>query len=261
MTKEKKFLRYKGKKIYYYLKRKKKIFLFIHGIGGCLEHFYNAKNYAKNDNGILLVDLPGFGSSFRKGAAPKNIAEYHAKALLFILKNLKIAKLNIVFFSLSTCYLKFFISSEKWKDVEKIFFIEPSIMKGDLDWSLKIYHKGKTEYKNYVKKLKANYKKLFYITFPTINFKKKNTLIKNIENMNYDYLYKLVKSSVNAILKNKLFFLIKNMKKKIFFIYSKKNSQYKIKINKKKNKFYLIDSKYHHIMLDKPKEVYSKILT
>ena len=79
--------------------------------------------------------------------------------------------------------------------------------------------------------------------------------------MNYDYLYKLVKSSVYAILKNKLFFLIKNMKKEIFFIYSKKNSQYKIKINKKRNKFYLIDSKYHHIMLDKPKEVYSKILT
>ena len=55
--------------------------------------------------------------------------------------------------------------------------------------------------------------------------------------MNYDYLYKLVKSSVYAILKNKLFFLIKNMKKEIFFIYSKKNSQYKIKINKKETNF------------------------
>jgi len=98
------------------------------------------------------------------------------------------------------------------------------------------------------------------MTFPTACLKKKNNFIKSIEKMNCDYLYKLIKSSVSLILNKKILNLIRNIKKEIFFIYSKRNSQNKIIIDEKRNKFFLINSKYHHIMLDKPKEVYSKIL-
>jgi len=260
MLKEGKFLKYEGKKIFYYLKRGKKIFLFIHGVGGCSEHFFKVKNYLKDDNGFLLIDLPGFGRSFRKGAPPKNLLRHHFKSMIFVLKHLNIKKINVIFFSLSTCYLKFLIFSSKWKDVEKVFFIEPSIVKHDLDWSLKVFELGRTEYKNYIKKFKSNYKKVLNLTFPDISSKKKDIFIQSIKKMNGEYLHNLIKNSVQLILSKKILFLIKNLKKKVFFIYSEKNSQYKFKIKKKRNRFYKIKSKYHHIMLDKPKEVYSKIL-
>ena len=79
-------------KVYYSFKHGKKTYIFLHGIGGCKNHFAKAFDYIKNKNvGVLTIDLPGFGKSkLPKKFKIKSVISLHVEVLNRLIKKLKI---------------------------------------------------------------------------------------------------------------------------------------------------------------------------
>lgn len=255
----KKFFKYKNKKIYYYFKQGNEINLFLHGVGGCSEHFFEAFRYSKKNKGILTIDLPGFGQSSKWSPSRLKITQIHIKSILFILKKLEITKFNLVLFSLATCYLQGLINSNKWPDINKVIFIEPSITMNDLDWSKKIYYLTATEYTNYMNRFKKDYPRLINIIFPKINKIQQAVFTKSIKSMDSSYLKKIIYESVNQIKNKTILRIFNQIEKKTISFYSENNSLNNKKKFLEKKKSFKIKSKNHYIMLDKPKLIYSRI--
>jgi len=232
----------------------KKIYVFLNGTIGVKEFFLEFKKYKKKDEGFLFIDLPGFGSSYLKKKTEKSIAKIHVEALYKTILKEKIYNFSLILFSLSTVYL---VIMEKiiffQKNINKIFFIDPSLNLSDLTWSKKIYQMNKSDYLDYIKFYKKNLKSIFHASL--ITKKKYNNIYNNMKMFDNLVLYKFNQECIK-ILKNKK--ILSNFKKiKKFFLYprSKKN----IKVNTKfKNKVYL-NKCGHFIFLDRPKKTFSLI--
>lgn len=259
MVYKKKFVIFKKKKIYFLFKKGIENFLFIHGIGGCKEHFFNCKDFLNNRTGVLSLDLPGFGESLRKGSAPKNIAKHHVEVIDYIVNHLNLKNLNIVFFSLSTCYIKIIKKYKFFSKISKIILIEPTILTSDLDWSKKIYSLNEMNFNKYMYSFKRKYHMLVQIIFPELDIKYKNKFIKSIKNMNIKYLRALIKEGVHQVKNNDIKNIINNISKKFLVFYSENNSLARVKFKNERVEFVKIKSKYHYIMIDDPKKIYKKI--
>ncbi len=240
----------KNYKCYYNFVRGEKLFFFLNGLAGIKNFFYSFKKYKKKTNGLLLVDFPGFGKS-KYFKVPKNIIRDHLRILKIILKKNKINEINLVAFSLSTAYLEK-MNKDKFftKRIKKIFFLDPSLKKKDLDWSMTIFKKNKKQYKKYIYMYKKNLRRIF----PLGLYNKNSQIDKITKQMKYfdeEVLFKLNRESVDIILKNKLKNVFKRVKK--FYLLP----QNKKKIKKTKVKKFFINKSKHYIFLDNPKSTYS----
>ena len=242
----------KNFKCYYNFIKGKKTFIFFNGLAGVKNFFYDFKNYKKKTYGFLLIDFPGFGKS-SYNSIPKNIISDHLRIFNNILKKNKIDQINLVVFSLSTSYLEK-MNKDKFftKKIEKIFFLDPSLKKSDLDWSLSIFKKKKQQFKKYIKLYKENLRKIFPLGLNNKNSRIEK-IIRKMKNFDDEVLYKLNRESVKIILKKKLVNIFNNTKKFYLFPYTKKLQQ-----ERKGKKYYIKNSK-HYIFLDNPNQTYSII--
>jgi len=241
---------------YYNFYKKRNIFLFLNGIGGIKDFFYDFIRYKKN-YGYLLVDLPGFGDS-KYRTKPKKIIKDHISILKKIFLKEKIQKFNLVVFSLSTGYLHMIDQDlEIRKKIKKVILLDPSLVKNVLNWSIEIFKKNKVEFLKYIKNYKKNIHKIFRLALVK---KKKNikNITKNLIKFDPSILYNLNRECVNIVLKKKVFKLL-NKKKDILAIYPK-NRKIKKNLRKKFKKIILIENSNHYLSLDNPRKTYEAII-
>ena len=232
----------------------KKIYVFLNGTIGVKEFFLEFKKYKKKDEGFLLIDLPGFGSSYLKKKTEKSIAKIHVEALYKTILKEKIFNFSLILFSLSTVYL---VIMEKiiffQKNINKIFFIDPSLNLSDLAWSKKIYQMNKTDYLNYIKFYKKNLKSIFHVSL--ITKKKYNNICNNMKMFDNLVLYKFNQECIKILKNKKILSNFKKIKKIFLYPESKKN----IKIQNKFKKIFYLKKCGHFIFLDRPKKTFSLI--
>ena len=249
-------------KVYYSFKQGKKTYIFLHGIGGCKNHFVKAFDYIKNKNvGVLTIDLPGFGKSkLPKKFKIKSVISLHVEILNRLIKKLKIEKTILVVFSLATCYLPAIKNQKFWSKIEKVVVLEGSFVDADLTWSKKIYSLNKNTYDQYISDFKLKRKRIMkLLTFRDLNEKENNFFSNCFKNMDNSILKKLIFESVNMVKNKKLMnFLIKS-KKKFILIYSKKLFLMRKNQYLKKRKVFLISKCNHYLMIDNENNTYKKV--
>ena len=230
------------------------VFVFLNGLGGVKEFFYEYKKYSKKNCGYFFIDFPGFGSSkfFKK---PKKIIHNHVLILKKILKLNKCKKIILISFSLSSVYLYYM---QKYKyfttRIQKIFFIDPVITKNDLEWSSTLLKKNKNDFEHYIKNYKLYLKKILELSLFT-KPKNFNNIIHNLKKFNQEILNQANRESVRLIKSKKILSFFSDKKK--YFLFPKFKKKLK-RFNMLKNTLF-IDKCGHYIMFDRPKEVFNFI--
>ena len=238
---------------HYNLYKKKKLIIFFNGLAGVKEFYFNFKKYSKN-KGFLTIDFPGFGNSVYL-KKPKNIISDHIKILKKVIEIEKILKFNLVVFSLSTSYLHFLEKDKNFmKRVNKIFLIDPSIYKSDLNWSLNLFKMKKKNFKKYILIYKKNLDNLFSMSL--VKPRRISLITDQLKKFDVEILYSLNKESVKIILKNKVSKLVNNKK---YIIINPKNKPINKYIKKNLYKLFYIKNSKHYLFLDKPNETYKII--
>lgn len=232
----------------------KKIYIFLNGSIGVKEFFLEFKKYKKKNDGFLLIDMPGFGSSHLKKKTKKKITKIHVEALHKVILKEKIINFSLILFSLSTVYL---VIMEKLnffhKNVSKIVFIDPSLNLSDLVWSKKISKMSKPEYLNYIKFYKKNLVSIFHAFLFTK--KKYFNICNNMKMFDNSVLYQFNQECIKILKSKRILSNLKKTKKFFLFPKSKKN----LKIEKKLKNVFILRGCGHYIFLDKPKQTYTLI--
>jgi hypothetical protein len=232
----------------------KKIYIFLNGTIGVKEFFLDFKKYKKKNEGFLLVDLPGFGSSNFKKKINKSIVKAHVEALKKIILQEKILNFSLILFSLSTVYL---ITMEKiiffQKNVKKIFFIDPSFDLSDTSWSKKINQMNKTDYMNYIKFYKRNLNSIFHSSL--ITKKKYNNVCNNMKMFDNLVLYKFNQECIKILKRKLISSCFENTEK--YFLYPETKKIVKVKNNFNNNFF--LNKCGHFIFLDRPHKTFALI--
>ncbi len=240
-------------KCVYNYQRGKIVFVFLSGLGGVKEFFYEYQKYLKRNFGYFFIDFPGFGSSvyYKK---PKNIIQNHVLILKKILQFHKCENVILVNFSLSSVYLYYFQKYKYFKKiVQKIFFIDPVISKNDLGWAMSLF-KQKKNFFNYLKNYKLYLGKILELSLfnKPRNFK---NIIKNLKKFDHNVLNQVNKHSIYLVKNKNILNFFSNKKK--YYLFPKVKNKIK-RFNSLKNTFF-IDKCGHYIMFDRPKKTFSII--
>lgn len=128
------------------------LYVFVHGLGGCKNHFKQAFSEAPVGRGVLAVDLPGFGESDRFPEETDYSFAAHAAALGEVLcrtaKDFGAARIVLTVHSMAAGLLPEMLALD-FQPVAGLALLEGNLVPGDAEWSRRIVDMGETEFQRH----------------------------------------------------------------------------------------------------------------
>ena len=128
------------------------LYVFVHGLGGCKNHFEQAFFEVPAGRGVLAVDLPGFGESDRFPEETDYSFAAHAAVLGEVLcrttKDLGAARIVLTVHSMASGLLPEILALEI-QPFAGLALLEGNLVPEDAEWSRRIVDMGEIEFQRY----------------------------------------------------------------------------------------------------------------
>jgi pimeloyl-ACP methyl ester carboxylesterase len=237
---------------YFYRPGKAETILFVHGLGGAKENFWEAcKSSALSDHTLIGFDNPGTGNSTYYDDFPLDVDDVAAITTLFV-EQLKLSHFILVGASMGGLITLLYLKREGLNKVKAYINIEGNLMPEDCMFSSKVVGYDFDTFANEVfartvVTMKEKRNPGYHIIANNLQL---NTNVKSY----YNYSFQTVKySSTGELLKQ---YLSMNIPRLFVYGDENKNLSYLPELAKNNMNMQAVSGSNHFVFYDNPKEMY-----
>jgi len=242
------------------------LFLFIHGLGGCRNHFDDSfvSVYGKC-YGILTVDLLGFGDSDHFEKLPKMMLSAQIEALSELMIEMGINEITLVLHSLASALLPAILTCKKWPNLTKLVLIEADLLTSHASWGKKLALMDDITFDNYITRFKLNSTQVMRLQLKGIHSQLQTKAWSNcFQTLDVKALQSMAKDCSRIIQQGRIQVFVNQLTIPIEYIYGSE-SDVATNILEMTTIFHFLFSPIlkagHYPMLDNPEETYMRIFS